>query len=548
MARAALLLLLLGAAAAAETYEADRSSFSRIAKQLQAGDTVTLLPDDYDGGLVLEGLSGTPDAWIVIRGPEQGPQPRLLGASSRNTIEIRGCAHLAIENLTLDGRGVDGIFAISASGPPSHDVRIENCTILGHGAHQATVAISTKATAWNWVIRRNRIVGAGTGMYLGDSDGSRPFIAGLIEHNLFLDSKGYNVQIKHQNPRDPAIPGIPTGPRKTIVRHNVFLKGDLYPESGARPTVLIGAQPSRGPGSEDSFEIYGNLFYHNDEESLLQCEGRVSIHDNIFVDCKGDAVHLQNHHGKVRRAHVYNNTFYGVDTAIRFVHPATDGHRVSGNLMFSNHGILGECTNAAGNLHVDPAKAAEHVAKPSLVLGEMDFHPLPGKCRGDAIDLAPFADEVDSTRDFNGTSRGAGGILGAYASEGKNPGWQLAARNKGAVADAASDDDRIAPNGSVRIAGDAATTSSPVVDLQIAADDAGSGTGPGALMRFSNDGRSWSDAEPFAASRPGWDLSKHGGTAEPGIKVVYARVADVAGNWSRVLVAAIELVPEAPVR
>jgi hypothetical protein len=107
----------------------------------------------------------------------------------------------------------------------------------------------------------------------------------------------------------------------------------------------------------------------------------------------------------------------------------------------------------------------------------------------------------------------------------------------------AADDDRQPPSGSVRVAGGAATTPTTEVDLEIAADDAGSGMGPGALMRFSNDGKTWSPPEPFAASRPAWDLGGYGGTAGSGVKVVYAKVRDVAGNWSQVLVAAIELVP-----
>jgi hypothetical protein len=537
--RLAPLLVLFAVAANADTYEADRASYARIAKQLEAGDTMVLLPDDYTQGLVLEGLQGRPDAWIVVKGKD-AEQTRLLGDPSRNTIEIRGCAYLAIEDLTIDGRGVDGAFGISASGPPSHNVRIENCTIKGHGASQSTVAISTKTSAWNWVIRGNRIAGAGTGMYLGDSDGGKPFIGGLIEHNLFLDARGYNVQIKHQLSRDATIPGIPTTPQKTIIRHNVFLKGELFGDSGERPNLLVGAQPAKGPGSEDLFEIYGNLFYHNHAESLLQAEGRVSIHDNVFVDCTGDAVHLQNHYGKVRRAHVYNNTFYDVDLAIRFVHPATEDHVVAGNLMFSNHGIDGPCTNASGNLHMPIKDAAKYVRKPSRVLGEMDFFPLPGQCKGDPIDLNAFAEETDCLRDFNGTTKGDARYRGAYAGEGRNPGWQLDANVKGAVARPAAEDDRMPPTGSFRIDGGNARTSDLAVDLDLDAADALSGMGPGAQMRFSNDGKTWSPPEPYASRREGWDLTGHGGSADAGIKVVFVRVRDAAGNWSKVLVAAIE--------
>jgi len=427
-----LLLLPLGAARA-ETFDADPSNYRDVLATLAPGDTMLLQPGDYTSGLPIQDVQGTEDSWIVVRGADGG-QSRFLGRACCNTVEIRGSAYVAIENLTLDGQDIESVFAVSASGNPSHHVRIEGCTIVGHGASQATVAISTKATTWNWTIRRNTIVAAGTGMYLGNSDGTFPFIAGLIEYNLFLDAHGYNTQIKHQFSRDGSIPGIPTAPQRTVIRHNVFIKGELPNDSGARPNLLLGAFPATGLGSEDSYEVYGNLFYHNHRESLIQAEGRVSIHDNVFVDCTGNAVYLTDHNDKLRRAYVYNNTFFGVATAIRFADPATEDHRVVGNLMLSGTGIAGSFTNASDNIHDSVANAASYVRNPSLVLGEMDFYPLPGACQGSAADLSVFSGEVDYDRDFNGDAKGAFTFRGAYAGEGTNPGWLLDGAIKGEVA------------------------------------------------------------------------------------------------------------------
>jgi hypothetical protein len=314
-------------------------------------------------------------------------------------------------------------------------VRVENCTIVGHGAGQQTVGISTKVTTWGWVIRRNRIEAAGTGVYLGNSDGNYPFIGGLIEYNLFLDSRGYNMQIKHQNSRDPSIPGIPATPQRTIVRHNVFLKTNTLPaEDGARPNLLLGDFPASGLGSSDRYEVYGNLFYHNDDESLLQAEGRVSIHDNVFVDCAGTAVYLTDHNGRLREARVYNNTFYDVSRAIHFADAALDDDLVAGNLMLAGSGVSGSHANAFDNISDSVANAADYVSNPSLVLGEMDFYPLPGRCEGPAMDLAAVSGDTDYGLDFNGDPKGAFTFRGAYAGSGTNPGWQLDAAIKGEVA------------------------------------------------------------------------------------------------------------------
>src|SRR5262249_150356 len=142
----------------------------------------------------------------------------------------------------------------------AHHITLDGLTIFGYGANQQKVGISTKCPAWGWVIRNNVIKGSGTGMYLGNSDGSAPFVAGLIEHNLIMDTIGYNLQIKHQRQR-PIISGMPEDRSVTIIRHNVFSKSNNSSrEKLARPNLLVGHWPPDGAGMEDSYAIYGNFF------------------------------------------------------------------------------------------------------------------------------------------------------------------------------------------------------------------------------------------------------------------------------------------------
>jgi len=551
-----LLFILLASSAFAETLapahggasiNADPSDYQSKVNALQPGDTLVLAAGDYTDLLNIR-LHGTENAWITIKGPDSGPKPRFLGHPSVccNTIEIREASYVALENLEIDGQGIDGIFAISAAGSDTHHIRIENCTIRGHSAHQQTVGISTKTPTWDWVVRGNTIVDAGTGMYFGNSDGAHAFVGGLIENNLFLNTKGYNMQIKHQNQRAP-VPGMPTGPRRTIIRHNVFIKGELPNEDGARPNLLVGPFPDSGPGSGDWYEIYGNVFFHNHRESLLQATGRVIVHDNIFMDCRvggvGDAVYFTNHHGSVKHAYVYNNTFFDVDRAVYFDNGATEGHAVVGNLMFvRNTGIGGSYSNASDNIVDTVANAAAYVNSPSLVWGQMDFYPLAGQVEGTALDLSAFSGHTEYDLDFNADSKGARTFRGAYAGDGANPGWQLddALKEFGSSPPPPPPPaDTTPPNGAtVVIEGGAATTADLTVDLVLSASDAGSGMGAGAQMRFSNDGATWSPAEPFATTKTGWELFAYGGSLDEGMKTVYARFADAAGNWTSAQIAA----------
>ena len=191
----------------------------------------------------------------------------------------------AARNLTFDGQGkaVDAIKAGKETARGCHHITIEGNTIINHGANQQIVGISTKSPCSDWTIRGNTILGAGTGIYLGNSDGSQPFVGGTIENNLIRDPVGYCMQIKHQNLR-PAIEALPRGPSTTIIRYNVFIKGDRPSPDGNRPNLLVDGFPDSGPGAQDRYQVYGNVLFDNPRESLFQANGRVSIHDNVFVD------------------------------------------------------------------------------------------------------------------------------------------------------------------------------------------------------------------------------------------------------------------------
>src|SRR5690349_6620083 len=186
--------------AVAAVRNGDPSNYRALLPTMQAGDTLNLAPGTYPR-LNLVRLNGKPDAWITIAGPSSGAPAIIAGQPEYNTVEILDCSYLAIENLRIDSRGIPGAFGLSARHHEqnlTHDIRIEGNTFVGQNGGQQTDAISTKTPTWGWIIRYNRIIGAGTGLYLGDSDGTQPFVDGIIEHNLIQNTIGYNMQIKDQ--------------------------------------------------------------------------------------------------------------------------------------------------------------------------------------------------------------------------------------------------------------------------------------------------------------------------------------------------------------
>jgi hypothetical protein len=320
---------------------------------LVAGDTLQLSPGIYARGLPVHGMRGLVDQPITITGPRDAVEARFLARPGANTISLVDAAYVVIRNLTLDGRNlpVDGVKAEGYS-RYAHHITLENLHIIGYGNNQQIVGISTKCAAWGWVIRGNVIEGAGTGIYLGNSNGAAPFWAGLIEANQVVDSLGYDLQIKHQSPR-PALEAAPVEPAVTIIRDNLFGKSrNASVGVMARPNVLLGHWPLEGPGKSDRYLVYGNWFVDNSTEALFQAEGRLALYSNVFINPYGDAVHIQPHNDIPRDMTIFNNTVWARDAGVVIrQRPSFEDHfsqQVEANLISATRPLQGG--EAAHNL------------------------------------------------------------------------------------------------------------------------------------------------------------------------------------------------------
>lgn len=419
-------------------YNVDPSNYRDYLSTLQPGDTLNLSAGQYTNGLSITDLVGTAGAPITITGPESGAPAVLVGNASRNTVSIRRSAHIVLRYLTIDGQNISYIDAIKAEGDSgnwTHHITIEYCTITGHDANQYTVGISTKAPSWDWIIRYNTVYSAGTGLYLGNSNGEAPFIRGIIEYNLIRNPVGYCMQVKHQNPR-PDLAGMPPDGSVTIIRHNVFIKDDDPSDMGDRPNLLVGHFPLSGTGVNDRYEIYGNFFYHNPREALFQGEGNIHLHDNIFADSGSGfpAINIRPHNDVPKDIAIYNNTVFSADTGIR-VTGVDSGftQMVIGNVIFASTPLsLTSGVTAAQNITGNVAQAGTYFINTSLTLGQLDLYPLAGQLVGSDLSglLATIAGDTDYDLDFNGSTKNFT-YRGAYhGGAGANPGWQLNAEIK----------------------------------------------------------------------------------------------------------------------
>jgi hypothetical protein len=301
-----------------------------------------------------------------------------------------------LRHLQLDGGNVP-VDAIKAEGHSRYAdfVTLESLHIHDHAASQQNVGISTKCPAFGWVVRGNRIERVGTGMYLGDSDGSDPFVAGLIEKNRVSDTLGYNLQIKHQKTR----PVEYAGPHDTVIRYNLFSKAGAQPGPQARPNVLLGHFPLAESGSEDRYLVHGNLFLHNPIEALFQAEGRVALYDNVFINGSGDAIRIQPHNDVPRDMMIFSNTVLasGVGIQVRQAEGAAYRQRVIANVVSAGNPLSGGEAehNLAMNYRPDLLDTAVTEITPRLIAGNLASHGLP----------EPLVRELASYPDWRGASR-----------------------------------------------------------------------------------------------------------------------------------------------
>ncbi len=377
-----LALCFVQSSALAETFLADPQTYRPLLKTLQAGDSLLLAPGLYKNGLPIHRLLGSPGQSITIAALDPQQPPLFLARRGHNTISIVDSAYVIVRGLALDGRGLP-VAGVKAEGHArwAHHITLEGLVIRGHDHNQQTVAISTKCPVWGWVIRGNIIDGAGTGIYLGNSDGSDVFVGGLIEHNLIMNTLGYNLQIKHQNKRE-SVAGMPSDRRITTIRHNVFSKatGSGLPEL-ARPNVLVGHWPLTAAGRNDLYQIYGNFFYQNPYEALFQGEGNIALYNNLLVNHVGDAVHIQRHNDVPREIDIFNNTVVAAGNGIIIRPPQADvqrlvmayPQRVVANAIFATIPLVAE--SQTGNITGAFASAGNYLNKPLARLGEMDLRP-----------------------------------------------------------------------------------------------------------------------------------------------------------------------------
>jgi hypothetical protein len=445
-------LIVIPQTAKARIIKATPANFEAKVPYLLPGDRLQLAAGTYTNPLTINGLNGTASRPIVIMGA--GNSTIFNGNACCNTISLRKSSYIVIKNMKLDGLNINGPDGIKAEGNfasnPNwtHHITIDNLTIVNYANNQQQVGISTKCPSSNWIIKNNVIDGAGTGLYLGNSDGTQPFVNGLIENNFIQNTIGYNIEVKHQiNGQRDLAEGVEAGTNrsgKTILRNNVFSKAkNSSTGENARPNLLVGGFPTAGTGKNDYYEVYANFFYNNPVEALFQGTGNIMLYSNIFVNHANppgfSTVSITPHNGvSPQNIKIFHNTLWSNTSAggIRINNPDVNYQQyIVGNVAFlpvASTAITSTNTTIllSDNITDSYANAGNYVMSASSDLNALNLYPKAGQLRG--IISTPrtlFKTNTAYNKDFNNDAYDWT-YRGAYSGNGVNHGWKLALARK----------------------------------------------------------------------------------------------------------------------
>ena len=305
------------------------TSSPHIAKTID----LSTLPDTAQNGIVIT-EQGTPDAWIKYTAPAGWVVKRTLRDADRQeaVIVLRGAKYVILENLTLEGGKLHGIFVDNCD-----FVRILNCEISGWGRTGVQQFMNDGRTG-QYKDVDGRVINYDGGIQIRRSFGT------VVERCYIHDPRGRANSWVFSHPTGPEAIVADFTRGGNVIRWNDFVGSDEHrwndviegqgndsPQGGLyRDSDIIGNYLAFG--NDDGIELEGggiNLrFIGNKIEGTLcgisfgACMiGPQYAVGNLIVnlgDEEGLALNfLKNSHGTEQKGKrfIYNNTFHGNATA-----------------------------------------------------------------------------------------------------------------------------------------------------------------------------------------------------------------------------------------
>ena len=274
---------------AAELHAAPGENLNEAAIRLTPGDVLKLTPGTYQQSLLLDGVQGTVEAPITIRGDGARIIPRdrdgvlVVGKSRHLVIEglriegakrggivIGGSSHIVIRRCSIGKSGLWGVQTCL-----SEDVVVEDCELCGSLRQHGVYFSTTDRPA----VRRCRIHhNAGCGIHLnGDQSegGDGVITGGVIEGNLIWE-----------NGRAGGAAINMDGAGGMAIRNNLIARN----HAGGITCFHIDGKSSDGNNTIENNTVFFPSGAGRFALQLLDVRGPVRLRRNVLVCGKGPIV------------------------------------------------------------------------------------------------------------------------------------------------------------------------------------------------------------------------------------------------------------------
>jgi len=153
--------------------------------RVRAGETISVAPGRYRGGLSLRNRAGRADAPIVIQGSDSNRPPVFRGGAL--WIHLSDCSYVALRNVVAEGFPGNGLNVDDGGSfeTPAHHVLLENVTVRDVGPRGNRDGMKLSGVDC-FVIRKCRVEGWG-----GSSIDMVGCHQGLIEDCTFVAKRGF---------------------------------------------------------------------------------------------------------------------------------------------------------------------------------------------------------------------------------------------------------------------------------------------------------------------------------------------------------------------
>lgn len=364
---AAVLVLCVAASVQATEYHlyAGDSLNSALANA-KPGDIITLHPGTYSRPGNQSGKSGTPDAWITIRGAPGEARPRIYHATTdKNIFDMTNCNYIKWQYLEIEG----GVNSFRFNGT-CHDIIIED--VYAHHIYGQHVNASGITELYNLTVRDCEFsysYGTGESFYLGKHGAStgKQVHHALIERNYIhhmrtTDGQGDGIELKH-------------GCHSIIIQDNVIMANANYPAITTYGTFKN--DPAYNPIVRRNF-IYGS----STVDASIFTEGEINIENNVIVNSLTCGISIrQRDDGVLRDLKLVNNTVYGGGATLL----ALRNGNIGTNIVIANNAFI---QDAAGK----PAMVAyQGLSAGTIVTNNVAYGTVSGFSSGVMMASSPAA-------------------------------------------------------------------------------------------------------------------------------------------------------------